>query len=93
MNINDINSSYYLHFEVNENIDALSKIIEILSNNNVSILLCYQNENFRENLSSIPIIITTNKALEKNIKLAIEQINKLPFITKNATIIRIEDKL
>ena len=63
------------------------------SNNNVSILLCYQNENFRENLSSIPIIITTNKALEKNIKQAIEQINKLPFITKNATIIRIEDKL
>jgi homoserine dehydrogenase len=95
LNINDIETCYYLRFEVEDSLGALSQITGILGNHGVSIATCYQHEKNVDitNKATVPVIITTHKSLEKNIKNAIDEINKLYFITKKTVFIRIEGNL
>lgn len=86
--INDTESRYYLRYHAVDKPGVLAKITEILGKNNISISGVWQKE---ENKEIVPLVMTTHKAVEKNIRRAVEEINKLDIIRGKTVVIRIED--
>ncbi|MBW1971814.1 MAG: homoserine dehydrogenase [Deltaproteobacteria bacterium] len=88
----EIQTPYYIRFSAVDRPGVLSKISGILGNEDISIASVIQKGRAVEGM--VPIVMLTHEAKEKNIKKAIEKINKLDITggTK-ATIIRIENNL
>ena len=84
---NEIKSKYYLRIAVNDEVGVLEKITSILAKNNISInnFLQKQGDDF------VKVLLSTHEAIEKDIKNAIEEIEKLPFVKKEVILIRIEE--
>ena len=75
----DIKNPYYLRLLVKDQPGVLSKITSILTSKNISIQTILQlNEDKIDN--KIPIILTTYETIEKNLKNAINDINKENFL-------------
>jgi len=85
--IDEIESKYYLRVAVNDEIGVLEKIASILAKNNISI------ESFLQKPRNgfVKLLFATHKCKEKEIKKAINQIQKLNFVIKPINYIRIED--
>ncbi|GAB6046087.1 homoserine dehydrogenase [Caminibacter profundus] len=85
--IDEIESKYYLRIAVNDEIGVLEKIASILAKNNISI------ESFLQKPRNgfVKLLFATHKCKEKEIKKAINQIQKLNFVIKQINYIRIED--
>jgi len=85
--IDEIESKYYLRIAVNDEIGVLEKIASILAKNNISI------ESFLQKPRNgfVKLLFATHKCKEKEIKKAINQIQKLNFVIKPINYIRIED--
>jgi len=83
----EIKSKYYLRIAVNDEVGVLEKITSILAKNNISInnFLQKQGDDF------VKVLLSTHEAIEKDIKNAIEEIEKLPFVKKEVVLIRIEE--
>jgi len=83
----NILSKYYLRIAVKDELGVLEKIAHILAENNISI------ESFLQKPRDgyVKLLFSTHKAIEKNIKKAISEIEKLNFIQKPINYIRIED--
>ncbi len=84
----EIESEYYLRFYVVDRPGVLSKISGILGNNNISIGSVIQKEQ-KEN-SGVPLVITTHTAMERNIRNALAEIDKLDIIKKETFYLRLE---
>ena len=82
----EIISKYYLRIAVKDELGVLEKISHILAKNNISI------ESFLQKPRNgyVKLLFSTHKAIEKDIKNAIQEIQKLNFILKNINYIRIE---
>jgi len=85
----DLTGSYYLRFSVIDKIGVLSEISKILSKNNISIASVIQEE--RNENETVPLVILTHIAQEKDMSKAITEINNLNSITNNTVVIRIEE--
>ena len=81
-------SRYYFRFHVVDKPGVLGKITSELGRNNVSIAGVSQKE---ENKDIVPLIITTHLALERDVRNAIECIDRLDVVRDKTTVIRIED--
>jgi len=83
----NILSKYYLRIAVKDELGVLEKIAHILAENNISI------ESFLQKPRNgyVKLLFSTHKAIEKDIKKAIREIEKLSFIKKPINYIRIED--
>jgi homoserine dehydrogenase len=77
--IDDLISEYYLRFMVVDRPGVLAKISGI------------QKE--REHGASVPIVIRTHQALERNLRKALKAIDRLPAVRAKSALIRIEDSL
>ncbi len=86
--IDDTLSRYYLRYYAANKPGVLAKIAHILGKNNISISGVWQKE---ENKDVVPLIMTVHKAMEKDMKNAIDEINKLDVIKGKTVMIRIED--
>ncbi|MBX7148011.1 homoserine dehydrogenase [bacterium] len=86
--MDDIESEYYLRFNVQDKPGVLAKISAILGQNNISISSLEQEG--LPNGSAVPIVILTHKALEKNVQASIKEIDKLNFMTAKTFLLRIE---
>ena len=85
----DVVSRYYLRIHVSDKPGVMGRLATLLSNHSISISsLIQRNDNEDEEVS---IIILTHKSVEKDMREAVEDIKKLPEVTGNATLIRIED--
>ncbi len=82
----NIISKYYLRIAVKDELGVLEKIAHILAQNNISI------ESFLQKPRDgyVKLLFATHKAIEKNIKSAINEIEKLNFVLKPINYIRIE---
>jgi len=82
----EIISKYYLRIAVKDELGVLEKISHILAKNNISI------ESFLQKPRNgyVKLLFSTHKAIERDIKNAIQEIQKLNFILKNINYIRIE---
>jgi homoserine dehydrogenase len=85
-NKDDIKSKYYLRIAVNDEIGVLEKITSILAKYNISINNFLQ----KESEEFVKVLLSTHEAVEQNIQLAINEIEKLPFVKKEINLIRIE---
>jgi homoserine dehydrogenase len=90
LDMDNIESKYYLRFSAVDKPGVLSKIAGALGKHNVSIDRCIQK---KTNSKYVPIILATDKAKEKNIKKSLYAIEKLSVIKKEPILIRIEDEL
>ena len=90
LDIMDIETKYYIRFEAIEAPGALAKIAGILGKYNVSIATCFQRE---VRGKKVPVIITTHKSKERDVRTAIEEIDKLDVIKEKTVFIRIEEEL
>jgi len=85
-NKEEIKSKYYLRIAVSDEVGVLEKITANLAKNNISInnFLQKQGDEF------VKVLLSTHEAVEKDIKKAIADIEKLPFVKKAVNLIRIE---
>lgn len=89
--IEEIETAYYLRFTTVDRPGVLSKISGILGENKVSIASCFQKVPTSVRPRGVPILMVTHKAKEKNIRQAIETIDRLPIIRAKTVTLRIEE--
>ncbi len=89
--IEAVASEYYLRFLVVDRPGVLARISGILGKNDISIAAVIQRESERG--AAVPIVIRTHHAVEKNLRRALREIDKLSAVRKKSVLIRIEDSL
>ncbi|HNV63535.1 MAG TPA: homoserine dehydrogenase [Smithellaceae bacterium] len=87
----EVETKYYFRFSAVDRPGVLSKISGILGENNISIATVIQKARFEN--SAVPIVMTTYKAKEKNVREALKKIDKLDVVMGKTILIRIEDEL
>ncbi len=89
--IEEIETAYYLRFTTVDRPGVLSKISGILGENKVSIASCFQKVPTAVRPRGVPILMVTHKAKEKNVRQAIEKIDRLPITRAKTVMLRIEE--
>ncbi len=92
--IKDINSleiPYYLRFLVIDKPGALSKISGVLGAHNISISSVIQKD--RKIGGAVPLVIVTHNALERELRNAVAEIEKMDIVLDKVVYIRIEENL
>ncbi len=81
----EIKSRYYLRIAVDDKLGVLERITSILAKHKISInnFLQKQGDNF------VKVLLSTHMAVEKDIRLAISEIEKLSFVKREIVLIRI----
>lgn len=87
--IDKIETKYYLRFTALDMPGVLARIAEILGRNRISIASVIQKGENPE--CAVPIVMLTHKAIEKNVRNAIKEIDKLPCIKKKTQVLRVEE--
>ncbi|MCK5237386.1 MAG: ACT domain-containing protein, partial [Deltaproteobacteria bacterium] len=87
--IDEVRCSYYLRFSVVDEPGVLSNISGALGKNNISISSVIQKG--RGSGGSVPLVIVTHSAYEKELKAAIGEIEQMDAISEKIMIIRIEE--
>jgi len=85
----EVHSRYYLRIQVLDMPGVLAKIAAVLSENFISISSLVQREGQSQN--NVSLLIITHLTQEKNIKAALEKINRLSEVRDSVKLIRIED--
>ncbi|MFH0924670.1 MAG: homoserine dehydrogenase [bacterium] len=88
LKIDELSSLYYLRFSVIDSPGTLSKIAGILGNHNISIASVIQKGRNKE--SFVPIVMMTHEARDKDVKMALSEIDNLPIVLDKTVLIRVE---
>ena len=86
--IDEIECSYYLRFQVEDKPGVLANMAGILGENNIGIQSAYQNNAEAE---VVPLVIITHAAKEKDLRKAVEKIDRLDTVREKTVIIRQEN--
>jgi homoserine dehydrogenase len=89
--MDDLISEYYLRFMVVDRPGVLAKISGILGRHHISIASVIQRE--REHGANVPIVIRTHEARERDLRRALQSIDRLAVVRAKSVLIRIEDSL
>jgi len=89
--MDNIETKYYFRFSVLDRPGVLSKISGILGEHNISLATVIQKA--RGEAGPVPIVMTTYKAKEKDVRQALKKIDKLNIVRGKTILIRIEDEL
>lgn len=87
--IEDVETAYYLRMSALDKPGVLSQVAQILSDSGISIEALIQKE-AKDNQEIVPLILLTNRAVEKQLVEAIIKIESLSSITGPITRIRVE---
>jgi homoserine dehydrogenase len=87
-NMEEIESMYYFRFSALDQPGVLSKISGILGNNNISISSVIQKG--RSAVASVPLVVLTHVAKEKDVLKAVAEIDNLPIVADKTMFIRVE---
>ena len=85
-----IEAEYYLRFQVLDRVGVLAKITTVMGRNNISIQSMIQPAQAAHSDDPVQVILTTHRALEKNVQKSLKEIAKLDFIRGPTQLIRIE---
>ena len=91
--ISEITTKYYMRFNAVDKPGVLSKISGVLGNYNISIEAVIQKGRDLENRGSVPIVMITHEAKEKNVKEALKIIDNLNVVKAPTVLYRIENNL
>ncbi|HEX5647348.1 MAG TPA: homoserine dehydrogenase [Nitrospira sp.] len=86
----EISSLYYLRFMVVDRPGVLAQIAGELGRCGISISSMLQQG--RREGQTVPVVIKTHMARERNVQTALREINRKPFVSEPATLIRVEGK-
>ena len=86
----ELTSAYYFRFSALDTPGVLSTIAGILGEHRISISSVIQKG--REINGSVPIVMLTHEAQERNVQKAISLINELEVVTSKTIMIRVEDR-
>lgn len=86
----EFSSRYYLRFTVVDRPGVLSKISGILGNYGISIASVLQKE--RHPVDSVPVVMLTHTAFERDVKKALSEIDNLPVVRGKTVLIRVEQE-
>jgi homoserine dehydrogenase len=84
-----IKTNYYFRFSAVDRPGVLSRISGILGANDISIATVIQKGRKQE--GPVPVVMTTYKAREHDVRRAIEEIDRLDMVMDKTMLIRIED--
>ncbi|URA09884.1 homoserine dehydrogenase [Thermospira aquatica] len=87
--MDEITSRYYIRFHVLDQTGVLAQIASIFGKYGISIASVLQPE--QSETTSVPLIMTTHEARERNMRQAMEEISRLSFIQDKVMMIRIMD--
>jgi homoserine dehydrogenase len=86
----EIVTDYYFRFSAKDRPGVLSKISGILGAHNISIAAVIQKK--REVHGSVPIVMLTHEARERDVRKSLELIDKLDVVTEETVLFRVEKK-
>ena len=86
----EITSLYYIRFMVLDRPGVLSKIAGVLGHYGISISSVLQQG--RKEGQTVPVVIMTHMAKERDIQNALRGINPMPYISEPTTLIRVEGR-
>lgn len=89
--MSSLETSYYMRFLSADRPGALSRISGVLGAHNISISSVIQRD--RKIGGAVPLVIVTHKALERELRAAIDEIQKMDIIHDEIVYIRIEENL
>ncbi|MDO8444908.1 MAG: homoserine dehydrogenase [Deltaproteobacteria bacterium] len=89
--ISETVNHYYIRFSAMDRPGVLSKISGILGENNISISSMIQKG--REIEGAVPIVMMTHEARERDVRKALDEIDRLPVVHDKTVFIRIEEGL
>jgi len=89
--MDNIETKYYFRFTVVDRPGVLSKISGILGDHNISLETVIQKAS--KEAGAVPIVMTTYKAKEKDVRQALTKIDRLDIVRDKTILIRIEDEL
>jgi len=89
--IGGLEAEYYLRFLVRDRPGVLGRIASILGRHQISIASVIQKD--RKRGTSVPIVIRTHDALERNLVRALAEIGRLAVVSGKPVFVRIEDRL
>ena len=81
---------YYFRFAALDQPGVLSKIAGILGNYNISIASVIQKG--RSNVGSVPLVVLTHMARERDVMKAVTEIDGMPYVSDKTLVIRVEGK-
>jgi homoserine dehydrogenase len=88
--IDEIENSFYLRFEVKDKPGVLSHITKIFGDNNVSLASVLQKQ---KNNPIVPLVFITHHVKEKNLKKSLAKIKELDDVIEINSVIRVEDDI
>ena len=90
LNIDLIDSEYFLRFSVLDNPGVLSHLSGILGKHSIGILSVIQKGRC-DTGRGVPLIMMTHRANEKNIQIALKEIDELDVVCEKSNFIRVEN--
>ncbi len=84
----EITALYYTRFMVLDRPSVLSQIAGVLGRHGISISSVLQKG--RKEGQTVPVVIMTHQAKERDVQAALREINQMPFISEPTTVIRVE---
>ncbi len=91
INILDRSGSFYLRFSTTDEPGVISGITNEFKKNNISMKSMLQKDSVLKEKKYATIVVTTHNCIEKDMMKALRKINKLNFVLKKTTFIRIEN--
>ena len=88
--MDDVESRYYFRFSALDRPGVLSRISGILGNRRISIASVIQKA--RRYRGAVPIVTLTHRALERNVRAALAEIDELEEVRNKTMMIRVEDE-
>jgi homoserine dehydrogenase len=87
--MDDITSCYYLRFSAMDKPGVLSRITGVLGKNNISISSMIQKG--RQVDEAVPVVMMTHDAVERDVRRALGEINKMDCVSGATVVIRVEE--
>ncbi len=87
--IEDITSCYYLRFSALDKPGVLSRISGVLGKNNISITSVIQKG--RGAAEAVPLVMMSHEAVERDVRKALDEINKMDCVAGPTMVIRVEE--
>jgi homoserine dehydrogenase len=87
--VDDIKSCYYLRFSALDKPGVLSRITGVLGKNNISISSMIQKG--RQADEAVPVVMMTHDAIERDVRKALTEIDRMDCVTGSTVVIRVEE--
>jgi homoserine dehydrogenase len=84
----EISSLYYMRFMVLDRPGVLSQIAGVLGQHGISLSSVLQQG--RKDGQTVPVVIMTHTATEREVQASLREIDRMPFISEPTTLIRVE---